>query len=689
VLLALVAFVVAAGVTMAGTPALRQVALVTGFIDRPGKHKSHAVPVAYLGGVAIIIGSVSGSIVGSSTPKLGLYGLVGVVLGVVGLLDDDRLLHPGLRLVVQVGCAALAVAAGIRVDITGVGLFDGLLTIVWIVAITNAVNFLDNMDGLAAGVMVVAASATGVIAALGDQLAVGAMAAAVAGACVGFLAFNIRPASIYMGDSGSLFLGFVVAVLVLEVKPGVTPPSSFAVPTLLLMLPVIDIITVVLGRLRRGIPVTVGGRNHLSHRLVARGLGRGAAVAVLVAVEIVTASLAVAIARDGLSVLPALVIAGVLLTALTLFTVNAPVWETEVIGFPRTLTRVALGGGLLLVVLATPAVLALWSARGEVSRGSAATERAILALRQGNYALASQEFERATEEFEEASRRLDSRVVSLGLAVPVLNSNLAATRRLADTTSGFASVGADLAQTVSDNEAALAASSTLPDEFAQKATGYARISEHLRSALGRLSIGDRGFLVPSLRDKVRDLQQHTLEALIQTEQSEAFSRTFPSIMGATGPRRYLLVVQDVAVAPPHGSAFTASSVLTLEGGQPRLTDVTSSDFAPATWADLRVVAANLLSESDGRGAAYDGVVVVDADGLASLVSLSNQRSATGSPPPRPSADAAVPSTAFDYAFGTQHVQLYLARASEQVVMETLGAGSIGPPKVSLDKAKGG
>ncbi|MGH9266472.1 MAG: glycosyltransferase family 4 protein, partial [Acidimicrobiales bacterium] len=281
------AFLAAGLVTLAGTPLLRRLALATEFVDHPvAAHKSHRDPTPYLGGIGLIVAVLVGLLFTDRlTPQVGVVALGGSLIGCLGLLDDHRSVGALFRFTVELGVAAVAVAAGLRIHATDVPAIDGVLTLVWIVGVTNAVNLLDNMDGLAAGVSAAAATAIFALAVLGEQLVTATVAAGLAGACVGFLVHNKRPASIFMGDTGSLFLGFVLALAAIDVSPALTPPASFAVPLMLLALPVLDTATVTLARLRRGRPVSQGGKDHLSHRLVAVGLSPGAAVAVLVGVE--------------------------------------------------------------------------------------------------------------------------------------------------------------------------------------------------------------------------------------------------------------------------------------------------------------------------------------------------------------------------------------------------------------------
>ena len=209
----------------------------------------------------------------------------------------------------------------------------------WIVGVTNAINLLDNMDALAAGVSAVAALSVFALAILGRQPVVATLAAAVAGACLGFLVYNRPPASIFMGDAGSLFLGFVLAILTINVSPAVFPPVSFLIPLLLLAIPVLDTTVVTLARLRRGRPVSQGGRDHLSHRLAKRGLRRRTAVAVLIGCESVLGMLAVLAGRRVMPGGRRRRGGGGHGGGLLAVTAKAKVYREPVVGFPRRLQR--------------------------------------------------------------------------------------------------------------------------------------------------------------------------------------------------------------------------------------------------------------------------------------------------------------------------------------------------------------
>ena len=346
--------VVALAVTAGAVPFLRRLAVATGFVDRPGAHKSHHRPTPYLGGVGLIAGVLTGMLVAH---HLGVHVFVialgAAVLGSVGLIDDHRTVHPGIRLLLQIAAAGVPVAMGLRVSVTGVLAVDQAMTLVWIVGVTNAFNLLDNMDGLSSGVAAAAGLSVLSLAAIGGQGPAAEVSAAVVGACLGFLLYNRRPASIFMGDTGSLFLGFVVAVLAIEVDPNLAPPQSFFVPLLVLGLPMLDTATVVLARVRRGHSVLRGGRDHLSHRLVALGLSPGPAVAVLVGVQLAMGALAVAVGRQALPLWVGVVAGGTLLLGLSLVTSRASVYSERVLGCPRPLLVGAATCAGVVAVLAT------------------------------------------------------------------------------------------------------------------------------------------------------------------------------------------------------------------------------------------------------------------------------------------------------------------------------------------------
>ena len=270
------------------TPIMRKIALAQGVLDRPNSaHKSHTNPVPYLGGVAIIIGVVIVSYVALisngfiwsnfwlATSVLG----PAVAMGLVGLWDDLKNLNPLSRFIGQ-SIAGLVIAFILILNDnignpTGVTVLDAVITILWIVGICNSINFFDNLDGGAAGTVAVAAISLAYLAITGDQYFIAALSLVVAGSTLGFLIWNRAPARIYMGDAGALFLGVLIGTLTIRFKPSTDYSiTSFAIPVLLLAIPILDTTVAVFSRLRRKVSPFQGGQDHLSHRLVRAGLSR-------------------------------------------------------------------------------------------------------------------------------------------------------------------------------------------------------------------------------------------------------------------------------------------------------------------------------------------------------------------------------------------------------------------------------
>jgi UDP-GlcNAc:undecaprenyl-phosphate GlcNAc-1-phosphate transferase len=302
----LAAFSGALAVAWVLTPQLLKVATKRQVLDAPGERKAQESPVPYLGGVAIVAGFSALCLAAAAYDREALVLLelgtllgIGLVLAVMGLLDDLRGgLSPKLRLLVEVAAGAAVYVTGSGTELQGPAWVDLVVTVVWVVGITNAFNLLDNMDGLSAGVAALAAAAFCLIAALNGQYLVAALAAGTAGCAAGFLRHNFHPAKIYMGDAGSLFLGFLLAVLGLKLTLTDTPaPVALFVPLLVLGVPVFDTTLVTWQRLRHGRSPFQGGRDHASHRLVWVGIPVPVAVCLLYAATVALGWLAVVLAR--------------------------------------------------------------------------------------------------------------------------------------------------------------------------------------------------------------------------------------------------------------------------------------------------------------------------------------------------------------------------------------------------------
>lgn len=277
-------FLIALSVTLVGTPWVRRAALLLGFVDMPAARKNHSTPMPLLGGVAIFGGAMIAVLVVSPRLPGSVAGVIAAlsVVALVGLIDDRRGLPAWGKLGGQLIACVILILFGVYVRLPLPLPVNYALTFLWLAGISNAVNFLDNMDGLSAGISAVSASFILLLGLQNDQFLVSALAAAVLGACLGFLRFNFRPAQIFMGDVGALFLGFVLALLALQLRfPQNVRFVTWMVPLFILGLPIFDTLLVVVSRLRRGVSPNTAGKDHTSHRLVAMGFSQREAVLIL------------------------------------------------------------------------------------------------------------------------------------------------------------------------------------------------------------------------------------------------------------------------------------------------------------------------------------------------------------------------------------------------------------------------
>lgn len=253
------------------TPLVRRVAIRLGVMDAPNARKIHAAPVPLLGGAAIYLTFVVVLLLFGDRDYVNQ--VVGIFVGatlmsLMGVVDDRWGLGSYSKLAGQALAAVILVYSGVQVRLFG-GWLDYAITIVWVVGITNAMNLLDNMDGLCGGIAMIAAVFFTLLAAMSNQYLVGALAAAVAGACAGFLIYNWNPAQIFMGDAGALFLGFLLAAVAIKLRfPSNSITVTWMIPVLVLAVPIFDSTLVIISRLRRGVnPLTTPGKDHVSHRL--------------------------------------------------------------------------------------------------------------------------------------------------------------------------------------------------------------------------------------------------------------------------------------------------------------------------------------------------------------------------------------------------------------------------------------
>ncbi len=279
-----------AGFVLSGflTWPVRKVAIAIGAMDKPNlDRKTQKEPVPYLGGIAIALSVVILTFVAvirsdntqTTFPLAATLLFPAIFLGLMGLIDDLASLNPLPRLIIQTVMAIAVSIFLIKSDTVGITLkgtfLDEVVMTIWIIGICNSINFFDNLDGGAAGTVAVSTIGIALIALGEGQELIAALSIVTAGSTIGFLMWNKSPAKIYMGDAGALFLGVVVSVLTIRLNPGIAPKwNSISLLPMLLAVPILDTCIAVFSRIYRGISPFTGGKDHLSHRLMRKGLSK-------------------------------------------------------------------------------------------------------------------------------------------------------------------------------------------------------------------------------------------------------------------------------------------------------------------------------------------------------------------------------------------------------------------------------
>jgi UDP-GlcNAc:undecaprenyl-phosphate GlcNAc-1-phosphate transferase len=296
------------------SPAIIRFATRRGVLDQPGERKPHDKPVPTLGGTAVFSGVMAAVFV--CFPFLPkelrpdeIYAVMGISLGaalcfIIGLFDDLFGLRPGRKFLFQVLVAAGGILFGIKIGfLSGIRTefiylpvaLTVILTILWITALMNAVNLIDGLDGLASGITAIAAAAFLVLGLMQGQIAAALLSAAVLGASLGFIPFNFHPAKIFLGDSGSLLLGYLLATISILGPFKTTTALTVALPILILGLPLFDTSWAILRRTVAGRKMYEADTEHVHHQLRKRGLGHRGTVVALYGVAVVLAIIAVMI----------------------------------------------------------------------------------------------------------------------------------------------------------------------------------------------------------------------------------------------------------------------------------------------------------------------------------------------------------------------------------------------------------
>ena len=309
----LVSLVAALVMSFAATPVVKTFANKVGAIDVPkDDRRAHDHPIPRLGGLAMFLGFILSVVLFADITKQIQGVLLGsVVVVIVGVIDDIIPLKAWIKLLAQIIAALIAVFHGVVIEILSnpnilssenylnLGYLSIPLTVIWIVAITNSVNLIDGLDGLAGGVSGIGSATMLVIALLVAEGNVAVIMAALAGACIGFMPYNINPAKIFAGDTGALLLGYVLATMSVIGLFKVYAIISFAVPFLVLALPLFDTVFAFIRRLIKGKNPMAPDRGHVHHRLMDLGLTQKQAVAILYCISTVLGLAAVVLTASG------------------------------------------------------------------------------------------------------------------------------------------------------------------------------------------------------------------------------------------------------------------------------------------------------------------------------------------------------------------------------------------------------
>lgn len=278
-------FICAFAASLALTPLCRLAALRLGYVARQREDRWHKRPTALFGGVAIAVVTLTGAIGLGAAAEMWPLVVCAAAMFLIGVVDDVLNFKASTKLIAEIAIASVLVFFGYRLGWTSSLTGDALLTLLWIVGITNAFNLLDNMDGLCAGIALIAGVSLIVALGPGVPWPTALYTTLLLGATAGFLFYNFNPASIFLGDGGSLFIGSSLAFLTLSGPHDIAGTRNVlavvAAPVFLLLIPIFDTTLVTLSRLWSGRSPSTGGRDHSSHRLVAVGLSERAAVAVL------------------------------------------------------------------------------------------------------------------------------------------------------------------------------------------------------------------------------------------------------------------------------------------------------------------------------------------------------------------------------------------------------------------------
>jgi UDP-N-acetylmuramyl pentapeptide phosphotransferase/UDP-N-acetylglucosamine-1-phosphate transferase len=666
----------------------------------------------------VAVGPAIGLALAPEFDGLMLVAVLGAVaLAVLGVVTER---HPAPQrvtvLAVSIGSAA-AVAAGARFGPTGVAAVDVVGAWAFIVLVTEAADGLGNSDGLACGIGLAATSGLFALTGFAGDDVVAGVAVGLGGACLGFLAFNTRPAWLFIGRGGRLALGYTLAISALAARSAAAPSGPagrLAVPVILVGVLVLDGSIVVLGRLRRRRPLTTARSDHLAHRLISSGWTRSEASALLVSAQVALSIIAVFTGRAVLPLWLGAVLTAVIVGALAVAATKERVDRRS----PARLTRQARLGVVFICAAIAAAVLPVTFVASDavdlMERGRAAAARALSAARDGDAILASGSFRQAALTFARASHKLNSPWLAGGLAIPGLAPNMRAARELADIGADLAGAGEDVTTAVRPEALEVIGGRVPLDEVRRITPKLDAGARALSDALAQIRALDDPYLIGPVRDEIDKVKRELASANGEAQRGVTAARLAPGVLGGEGVRRYLLVVQNNAESRATGGFVGNFGLMTAQDGKVSVGELQRTavwnealaragqppgtappdyhtrydQFGPSRTLqnvnlspDFPSVAGFLMSLTPHVGLGpVDGVLAVDPFGLAALLELTGPVYVDGWPTPIDASNAVDVTLRDAYAFfeRTPERAEFLGDVA-QVVVDEATSGALGKP----------
>ncbi|MFN8024865.1 MAG: DUF4012 domain-containing protein [Acidimicrobiia bacterium] len=612
-------------------------------------------------GAAVAVGPLVGLLVAPDllhVPKLVVVAALGAAaLAAVGWFAERSEDADRITFVATVVAALVAVVAGARFGPTGVWLFDVLGAFALVLVVTQAADGLGNVDSLATSIGAGVAFGVFAPAAFGTQDALASVFAGLVGACFAFLAFNLRPASLFIGRSGRLAIGFAISVGALALRPVAGDAwRDLAVPLILLGVLLLDALIVIGYRLRHQRALVHKRRDHIVHRLVALGWSSGEAVTLMVVAQVVLAFVALFTAR---AVMPVWLGAGLAVLVLLVLGIEAGRANLERDRAPGLKRGVKIGVAVVIVALVAavaPAAMAAKDASDLMQQGKNAATRALNAARDGDTITAQGAFNEAAREFGAAADKLNSPTVTPSLGVPFLASNVRAARTLADIGTELANTGESLTVAINPESLEVTGGRLPLEEVAKVQPKLAEGSAALDDALARVrDVSDDPYLASPVRDAVVKIEKQLARAAREAKHANQSATLANAIFGGDGPRHYLLIITNPAESRATGGFTGSYAVMTAVDGKLTVGEIirtnvwneTLTALPEITWnapldykrryspfhpettlqnvnlsPDFPSVTEVLLSLAPQAGVGVvDGVMSVDPAGLAALLRL--------------------------------------------------------------------